>query len=92
MCAASKCSEMVKRDKAEPLYLRDYERKQLLERGAMAGVSDSEEEEERTRKVRRRRRGGSYIGGWEGGGGRGGVGWSRWRLGAGGGRQQRKGG
>lgn len=28
------------------MYLRDYERKQLLERGAMAGVSDSEEEEE----------------------------------------------
>ena len=29
------------------MYLKDYERKQLLERGVMAGVSDSEEEEAR---------------------------------------------
>ena len=36
----------------KPMYLRDYERKQLLERGAMAGVSDSEEEEEQ-KKVRK---------------------------------------
>ena len=36
----------------KPMYLRDYERKQLLERGAMAGVSDSEEEGEQ-KKVRK---------------------------------------
>ena len=30
------------------MYLKDYERKQLIERGVMAGVSDSEEEEEDT--------------------------------------------
>ena len=28
------------------MYLKDYERKQLVERGVMAGVSDSEEEDD----------------------------------------------
>ena len=32
----------------KPMYLKDYERKQLVERGVMAGVSDSEEEEDDT--------------------------------------------
>ena len=31
---------------AKPVYLKDYERQRLLERGELADVSDSEEEEE----------------------------------------------
>ena len=39
------------REKAEkPMYLKHYERKQLVERGVMAGVSDSEEEEDSQEK------------------------------------------
>ena len=33
------------------MYLKDYERKQLVERGALAGVSDSEEEDVDSKKV-----------------------------------------
>ena len=29
----------------KPMFLKDYERRQLRERGVMAGVSDSEEDE-----------------------------------------------
>ena len=44
------------KEEDKPMFLKDYERKQLLERGAMAGVSDSEEEEDT--KVREHRGGG----------------------------------
>ena len=37
----------------KPMYLKDYERKQLMERGVMAGVSDSEEEEEEEAKSKK---------------------------------------
>ena len=40
----------VKKEKA--MYLKDYERQQLLERGAMAGVSDSEEEDNIKKEVK----------------------------------------
>ena len=40
----------IKEADKKPMYLKDYERKQLMERGAMAGVSDSEEEEEANSK------------------------------------------
>ena len=39
--------------KEKPMYLKDYEMQQLLERGAMAGVSDSEEEEAKNKEVKR---------------------------------------
>ena len=35
----------------EPMYLKDYERQQLLKRGAMAGVSDSEEEDKEVERA-----------------------------------------
>lgn len=38
--------------KEKPVYLKDYERQQLLERGVMAGVSDSEEEEDVKKEVK----------------------------------------
>lgn len=37
----------------KPMYLKDYEMKQLLERGVMAGVSDSEEEDKTNQEVKR---------------------------------------
>ena len=33
------------------MYLKDYERQQLLKRGAMAGVSDSEEEDKEVERA-----------------------------------------
>ena len=42
----------VKRGEEKPLYLKDYERQRLLERGVLALVSDSEEEEPDQSKVR----------------------------------------
>ena len=38
---------MNKPEKVKPVYLKDYERLRLLEKGELAGLSDDEEEDEK---------------------------------------------
>ena len=48
--------EKRKEEEEKPMYLKDYERRQLLERGVMAGVSDSESEDNTEVRFYTRRR------------------------------------
>lgn len=42
---------MNKPEKVKPVYLKDYERQRLLEKGELAGLSDDEEEEDEKRRI-----------------------------------------